>query len=50
MNAVQRLHMQYGNRGIIWFYNRPQGGAGVKMHIPVQEEEKGADTDEYSDS
>lgn len=43
MNAVQRLHLQYGDRAKVCFYNRPEGGAGVRIQIPIKERKEGGE-------
>lgn len=37
-NAIQRLNLHYGDKARINFYNKPTGGAGIVIEIPIQEE------------
>lgn len=38
MNAIQRMHLKYGERGKIYFNNRLENGAVVRIYIPIEEE------------
>jgi sensor histidine kinase YesM len=35
VNSVARMHMFYGSRGDIFFYNRESGGAGIRIVFPA---------------
>lgn len=37
MNVIQRMKLIYKEKGSISFYNKTEGGAGIKLSIPCQE-------------